>query len=187
MSTSLNIYPFREIEISKISHCIAAYFKKLSGYSGTSIAISVHNELGDGKYRWAVDGDFFRDKAGVWYGVWENSFLKQSINLSIINSSYFFSEEKERPPVVSVPDIRMKNSAATLLQLSTALGVAAAMSDKDIFHSGEFNWFLGEFPGNSDLGDFSFSLQLADRLPNAEAVDIGEVGVDSFFRRHPIY
>lgn len=154
MSTSLNIYPFREVEISKISQCIAEYFKKLSGYSGTSIAISIHNELEDGGYRWAVDEDIFLEKNGLWYGVWENSFLKQSINLSIMDSNYFFSEERQQSPVVSVPDIRVKSSATTLLQLSTALGVAAAMEDDIVFHSGEFNWFLGEFSVNSELGDF---------------------------------
>jgi hypothetical protein len=186
MSTSLNIYPLREVEISKISHCIAECFKKLSGYSGTSITISLHNELEDGGYRWAVDEDIFREKNGLWYGVWENSFLKQSINLSIMDPNYFFSEERQQAPVVSVPDITVKSSATTLLQLSTALGVAAAMDDDIVFHSGEFNWFLGEFPVNSELGDFSISLSLVDRLPNSEVVEIGEVGVTSFFRRHPI-
>lgn len=194
MSTSLDIYPFHEVPKGAACAAIAKYFSKLTGLADVRVDIAIHNEGGDGKMRWLGENERLAHLKNVWYSAWEQNYVKAGATIDIIDADLIVQNpRKYASPLMSVSDIRLKRTSMLLLQLCTAMGMAQAMGNECVLHSGEFGWVVGlhkvspNTAGNDELlregyvNEFDIPLALIEKIYSSEQNDSIEQAVSSFF------
>lgn len=194
MSTSLDIYPFHKVPKGAACAAIAKYFSKLTGLADVRVDIAIHNEGGNGKMRWLSENECIAHLKNVWFSAWEQNHVKAGATIDIIDADLIVQNPcKYASPLMSVSDIRLKRTSMLLLQLSAAMGMAHAMGNGYVLHSGEFGWVVGLHKmspytaGNDELlregyaNEFDIPLGLIENIYSREKNDTIEQAVFSFF------
>ena len=131
------------------------------------------------------------------YTIWECKYAKTGMNLIMMEPEGVVGN-----PVLylslllAIPDMRLRVGGQLLIEICAALGLAKAMGNDCIFHSGEFSWLVGRHKTsphtNYDedmlrdgyVNEYDIPLKLVDALPDAERVDTIEQAVSNFFKTH---
>lgn len=200
MSTSLDIYPFHEVQKNILVNQIKYFFHGLTGLSNLFIDVGVHNENNDGKMRWLEAHEIIGlSSKKIWHSIWEKNHIKTGVIIDIIDASFFVENYTNHPlPLLTISEIHLRETPSLILQLCAACGIAKAMNNNFVMHAGDFNWLVGshkispytiytdEQAQNGYVNENDIPLASVESIFCREKYSSLDLAVNNFFKRHPL-